>query len=181
MKFPRIVLLLALALGLAMSAASTATPLPDGMTAVPLATITNDRDDSVSRIQLMVNERAEVRGIYLETTPASGSQSSRIQGRVYWLDGIQSDTGVVLGQGQGVKAIFLKGVIQPRAGSLVIRYLHNGLFGSFDQCRINLRRVSPYHWQLVNAYTKHPIQRINVDTWALGISTLDNVCPTGTA
>ena len=42
---------------------------------------------------------------------------------------------------------------------------------------MKLKRVAPYDWQLVNAYDGHPIQLIQVRTWALGISTLANVCP----
>lgn len=159
---------------------AAAVPLPEGMTAVPLATITNDRDTSVSQINLMLNERAVVRGIYLETSPAAEGKPPAANDRVYWLGGIESSHGVVLGQGQGVQAILLRGDIEPRNGhgSLVIQYLTNGLFGSYDKCRVALRRTAPYQWQLVSAYTGKPIEHIAVQTWALGISTLTNVCPT---
>ncbi len=160
-------------------APAPAATLPVGMTAVPLAIITNDRDTSVSRIELMVDDEAGVSGIYMETRASADSEPARDAGQVYWLEGIESRDGVVLGQGKGHKAILMRGDIASGKGrgSLVIRYLSNGLFGHYKQCRINLRRVAPHRWQLVNAYDGHPIKRIKVKTWALGISTLVNVCP----
>lgn len=153
---------------------ATAQQLPPGMTAVPLAMITNDRDSSVSTMALMLDNQAFVHGIYMET-----SGGEKMSGQVYWIDGIESRDGVVLGQGQGVKAIFLRGRIQSQGdhGALVIRYLTNGLFRKYDECAVKLERVAPYDWQLVNAYDNHPIKLIKLQTWALGISTLANVCP----
>jgi hypothetical protein len=159
--------------------ASAATlPLPAGTTAVPLAVITNDRDASVSRMNLMVSD-ATVSGISMETSANAGSDPADAKSQVYPLAGIESHDGVVLGQGQGVKAIFLRGDIASQAGhgSLTIRYLTNGVFRHWAECRIDLQKLGPHHWQLVNAYDGQPIERIKVKTWALGISTLANVCP----
>lgn len=159
--------------------ASAATlPLPAGTTAVPLAVITNDRDTSVSRMNLMVSD-ATVSGIYMETSANAASDPADAKSQVYPLAGIESQDGVVLGQGQGVKAIFLRGniVSQDGHGSLTIRYLTNGVFRHWAECRIDLQKLGPHHWQLVNAYDGRPIERIKVKTWALGISTLANVCP----
>lgn len=165
---------LALALLAGTTTAAATQYLPPGMIAVPLATITNDRDDSVSRLELMLDDQAFVHGIYMET-----SGGAKTSGQVYWIDGIESPDGVVLGQGQGVKAIFLRGTIETQGdhGALVIKYLTNGLFKQYDECAVKLERVAPYDWQLVNAYDDHPIKLIEVQTWALGISTLANVCP----
>lgn len=170
--------LAALLIGSAVTA--TASTLPAGVTAVPLAVVTNDRDASVSRLELMVDAQATVRGIYLETSANSASTPTAESGQVYPLASIESEDGVVLGQGQGVKAIFLRGSIASRdgQGSLVIRYLTNGIFKHYAECKIGLERLGPHDWQLVNAYDGQPIQQIEVKTWALGISTLENVCPT---
>lgn len=159
---------------------AVAAPLPAGMTTVPLATITNDRDSSVSHIKLMLNDQAVVKGIYMTTSPSASSSASPKQSQVYWLTGIESDRGVVLGQGQGVQAIFLRGNIEPEYGygALTISYLSNGLFRNYNQCQLGLQRVNPHDWQLVNSYNNQPITHIEVQTWALGISTLKNVCPT---
>lgn len=160
------------------TALAAAAPLPTGLTAVPLAVVTNDRDTSVSSLELMLDDQAIVRGIYMETrADADGSPSA--SGRIYPLAQIESGNGVVLGQGQGVKAIFLRGTIASRDGdgSLVIRYLTNGVFKRYAECRIELQRMGPDRWRLVNAYDGRPIERIKVRTWALGISTVANVCP----
>jgi hypothetical protein len=159
--------------------ASAATlPLPAGTTAVPLAVITNDRDTSVSRMALMVSD-STVSGIAMQTSANAGSDPAEATSQVYPLAGIESQDGVVLGQGQGVKAIFLRGDIasQDGHGSLTIRYLTNGVFRHWAECRVDLQKLGPHHWQLVNAYDGRPIERIEVKTWALGISTLANVCP----
>jgi hypothetical protein len=160
-------------------ASASTLPLPTGITTVPLAIVTNDRDTSVSRLELMVNDAATVSGIYMETDASATSDPAKAKSMVYPLAGIESIDGVALGQGQGVKAIYLQGTIASAEGQgkLVIRYLANGVFRHFKECRIDLKRVGPHDWQLVNAYDGQPIEQIQVKTWALGISTLGNVCP----
>lgn len=180
MNLIRTLCLLAFVIFSSMTLPTIAATLPTGMTAVPLATITNDRDTSISKINLILGSQSMVRGIYLQTKPNADSTSSATQNKIYWIGGIESEHGVVLGQGQGVEAILLRGDItsQDGHGSLVISYLNNGLFGRYNKCRVNLQRLTPHHWQLVNSYNDQPISHIKVQTWALGISTLANVCPT---
>ncbi|HEU4855927.1 MAG TPA: hypothetical protein VFS86_01345 [Rhodanobacteraceae bacterium] len=175
--------LLAFALIAGTVPSATASSLPVGTTAVPLATITNDRDASVSRMQLMLTGDGDVSGISMQTSANAGSDPAATKTQIYPLAGIESTDGVVLGQGQGVKAIFLKGTIAAAEGrgSLTIRYLNNGVFRHWSECKIGLERVGPHDWQLINAYDGHAIQTIKVETWALGISTLANVCPAATA
>jgi hypothetical protein len=183
MKVSRLSPILGFAVLMGTAASAAAVPIPAGMTVVPLAAITNDRDNSVSEIELMLNDKAVVSGIYLETTAGGKGERSQGSGRVYPLSGIESRKGVVLGQGRGVKAILLRGDIEPRGdtGSLVITYLTNGLFRHYAECRVGLERLGPRHWQLVNVYDDRPVEHIEVRTWALGISTLGNVCPEGDA
>lgn len=174
--FYALALVIASAIALPVSAAT----LPSGMTAVPLATISNDRDTSISKINLILGSQSMVRGIYMQTKPSAHSQASPAQDAIYWIGGIESDHGVVLGQGQGVEAILLRGDIESKdgRGSLVISYLNNGIFGSYHECKVDLQRLAPRQWQLVNSYNNQPVSHIKVQTWALGISTLTNVCPT---
>ncbi|TAN05982.1 MAG: hypothetical protein EPN38_10120 [Rhodanobacteraceae bacterium] len=183
MKSLCLVLALAFATASGTVASASALPLPIGVTTVPLAVVTNDRDTSVSRLELMVNDAASVSGIYMETDASANSDPAKAKSMVYPLAGIESADGVVLGQGQGVKAVYLQGTIAAQAGQgkLVIRYLANGVFRHWKECRIDLKRVGPHDWQLVNAYDGQPIQQIEVKTWALGISTLGNVCPVANA
>jgi hypothetical protein len=179
MKLRSLWSLAALVLSIAPIGFATAASLPDGVTAVPLAAITNDRDSTVSNIELMLGDEGAVRGIYLATRASAETDPSQASGKAYPLAGIESEDGVVLGQGQGVKAILLKGTIPPQGdhGSLVIRYLTNGVFKHYAQCRVDLKRLDTGRWQLVNAYNGRPVRHIEVQTWALGISTIANVCP----
>ncbi len=172
-------LVAALVLLVGIACAASIHRVPVGITTVPLAYITNDRDSSISNLKLMLNDQGEVRGIYLQTRASASTDPAQAKGRVYLLADIESPDGVVLGQGQGVKAIYLKGNIPPWGdhGSLVVRYLTNGIFRHYDQCRIGLERLGPGNWKLVNAYTGRTIRHIEVETWALGISTIGNVCP----
>lgn len=164
-------------------ASAAAVSLPAGTTAVPLAVITNDRDASVSRMNLMVDAQSTVSGIYMQTSATAESDPAAAKSQVYPLASIESPDGVVLGQGQGVKAILLRGNIasQDGRGALTIRYLTNGVFRHWAECRLDLQKLGPRHWQLINAYDGRPVERIKVETWALGISTLANVCPDTTA
>ena len=179
MKSFRFAALVAAALLAGASGVAGAASPPAGFTTVPLAVVTNDRDATVSRLQLMLDPADGVRGIYLDTSAAAGETALADSGRVYPLAAIETGKGVVLGQGQGVKAIFLRGKIGATDGhgTLVIRYLTNGVFRHFAECSIDLERVAPDHWQLVNAYDGRPIEQMKVQTWALGISTIANVCP----
>lgn len=177
----RFVALLALVVGI--SASASVRDLPSGLSALPLAAITNDRDTSVSRLNLMLDRQETVRGIYMETRvpqkSAGAEDSKRVDARVFWLRNIEKPEGVVLGQGSGVKAILLSGTIDSNAGegSLEIKYLSNGLLMNYHTCRLDLRRSGSRAWRLRNAYTGRPVTRIEVKTWMLGISTLKNVCP----
>lgn len=183
MKLSTVFAFLALILLTSTATFAAMEPLPAGMTTVPLAGITNDRNASVSYLKLILNGQAAVRGIYVETDVNADQGRQPASKQVYWLKGIESRHGVVLGKGQGVKAILLQGKIdsQDGRGSLVIKYLTNGMFMNYSECKVGLQRVSARNWKLVNAYNGQPINRIRVKTWFLGISTLANVCPDRTS
>lgn len=162
-----------LALGLVISSGSMAA-VPDaaisfGMDAAKLATITNDRNASLSTLYVVIDDHGVLRGVYIRTISRT-HEKAEPQGAIYWLDAIEQGNGVVVGQGQGVDAIYLSGNYKPgnQRGSLVIRYLTNGIFWTYDTCQMHLRQTGNA-WQLVNSYTGRPIRHIRVDTWALGI------------
>lgn len=154
---------------------------PSGITSLPLAGITNDRDTSVSRLDLMLDEHSDVSGIYMETRVPGGPVGAERDAHVYPLESLEGPEGIVLGQGRGVKAILLKGSIDSRAGrgSLVVRYLTNGVLMTYRECELGLQRSQDRDWHLVNAYDGRLVTQIEVRTWMLGISTLKNVCPAG--
>ena len=157
--------------------------LPPGSKLIPLAEISNDRDQSISFLNLVVNKQDRVAGVFLITkVPGKDTKggSFRTVSKInYSLSKIESKEGVVLGQGQGVKAILLQGRINSPAGrgNLKIEYLSNGLLMRYNHCNVDLRRLHFDDWRLINAYNGKPIKRINVKTWFLGISTLQHVCP----
>jgi hypothetical protein len=68
--------------------------------------------------------------------------------------------------------------------SLVIRFLYNGLYGEFRQCRVTLTRGQSGNWQLLDAQ-KRTVPLVVVKTWALliigtvGIETLQGICTAG--
>ncbi|APZ42471.1 hypothetical protein [Acidihalobacter ferrooxydans] len=151
--------------------------LPKDITSVPLASISNDRDKSISYLNLMLGPQYNVRGIFVRTKLDHHIVSTD----VYPLHKIETKKGIVLGHGQGVEAILLRGKINSTDGygSLIIKYINNGLFHTYKQCKIDLTRTAPTKWQLINAYNGDAVTHIAVKTWLLGISTLTHVCPTG--
>ncbi|HEX7326047.1 MAG TPA: hypothetical protein VF292_11950 [Rhodanobacteraceae bacterium] len=161
-------------------AAGTSVKLPPGTTTVPLVAITNDRDTSISEIELMLGPQKRVKGLYIATYDKDRAAESA-QGQIIPLASLEDPDGAVIGQGKGVKAILLHGSIAPTGGTgtLTIKYITNGLFHRYSDCDVHLQRVRPGDWQLINAYNHNKIAHIHVKTWALGISTLENVCPTG--
>lgn len=167
-----------LAAGVVLPAGATA--LPAGMSTFPLVAISNDRDTSISEIDLMLGPKKFVRGLYIATYEKDRDPDVA-RGQVIPLVSLEDPEGAVVGQGKGVKAILLKGSIDPAAGNgtLAIKYVTNGIFGRYDECKVELHRTGPDQWQLVNAYNSAKVRHIRVKTWALGIATLENVCPTG--
>lgn len=164
---------------LALPAGSVVAP-PAGTTTVPLVAITNDRDTSISEIELMLGPQKHVKGLYIATY-AKDRAAGPAEGQLIPLAELETPEGAVIGQGQGVKAILLSGKIEPigGTGTLTIKYITNGLFRRYADCDVHLQHSSPNAWHLSNAYTQGKVERIHVKTWALGISTLENVCPTG--
>lgn len=154
-----------------------------GVKTIELATITNDRDTSLNILNLVVNKKSQVLGLLLVTkVPAkeNGQKKYRVTKKIdYPVKKIESKNGIVLGQGQGVKAILMNGKINSDRGSgqLKIKYLSNGLLMHYNSCNIKLQKQTNDSWALVNAYNGKVIKNINVKTWFLGISTLQNVCP----
>lgn len=175
-------LLLSIAVGAMCAGAAcvaSAVPLPSGLSSIPLANITNDRNPDVNQLNLMVTAQGIVRGLFVMTNPDPEAHPSEAKGEVYWLKELESPDGAVLSEGQGVKAIILHGRVAAaeNAGSLTIRYVKNGIFKNYEACKVNLQKLAPDRWRLVNAYDGHPVQQIVIKTWAFGISTLQNVCP----
>ena len=87
--------------------------------------------------------------------------------------------GAVLDGDATHEAIVLRGSIDSTLGnaSLLITYLSNGLFGRHRDCRVGLVRDPGGRWHIVNAYDRQRVDHLVVKTWALGISTVQGICP----
>ena len=72
-----------------MSASAKVTELPSDIVVAPLAGIVNDRDKSISHLDLMLDRQAVVRGIYMETRVPQKKgvrveADELVDARVYW-------------------------------------------------------------------------------------------------
>jgi hypothetical protein len=146
--------------------------------ASPLATITNSRNHDVSQLSAIVDAQATVQAIGFDTLHNDQNPPTRTSLR-FPMSAISQGSGIVLDSEDGHKAILLRGQIDSAAGRgmLVISYLNNGLFGSFTDCNINAIRGNDGVWHLQNAYNQQIVQSAHVVTYALGISTIQNICP----
>jgi hypothetical protein len=89
--------------------------------------------------------------------------------------------GVVLFQKDSYKVLFLSGAVESRSqeGTFTMKYLTNGLTGSYKTCQFLLRRDNS-GWFVENIYThEKPINNITVVTTKLGVKTLRGICPAG--
>lgn len=145
---------------------------------LPLASITNDHDPSVSVLGLLTGSGDEVSGVSIVTRHPDRQGPDRIVRRSYPLQRVETPRGIVLTRKHGRDLIRLHGRIDSKNGhgTLVIRYLSNALFGSHHDCRVDLKRIEPDRWQLIDVANGQPIDRIRVKTWLLGISTITPVC-----
>lgn len=90
---------------------------------------------------------------------------------------IASSEGAVLARSAGRAAVILRGQLDAKTGGTVtLKYLTNILIGSYSECLAHVRKAGSL-WQIVNAYTGAVITRAHIQTWTLGISALQGVCP----
>ena len=145
---------------------------------VPLATISSDRNKGISLLSLILDQNSVVSGITFQTqdndvNPPVVSQQN------FSLADIQTASGALLLEQSGHKVLYLRGRIdsQVGTGALVVRYLSNGLWGSYEECRVNAVRSNDGVWHLQNAYSNQIVQEAKVITYSLGIRTIQNICP----
>lgn len=142
-------------------------------TVSPLATITNDRNKDVSHISTAFDGAQNLVGLLFQTRHADTGKETSDEFSL-----AQISAGAVLDGDADHKVFILQGDIDgsKATNTLVVRYLSNGLTGSYDSCKVNLNKVNG-QWAMVNYYTHKTITSIVVRTWALGIAEVENVCP----
>jgi len=155
-----------------------AAPFPEDVEIQPLGVIRNDRDASVSYLDLMigVGNPSDVRGIYIENH--KHNEQNEITTVTHLLNEIQSHDGAALDD-SGHRAIVLNGEVNgvQGAGNLQLKFIYNGLINWHSKCDVKIRKSESGFWEMVNAYTGQIIDEIQIKTWKLGISTIGNVCP----
>lgn len=142
-------------------------------TVSPLATITNDRNKDVSHISTAFDGSQALVGLLFQTRHADTGKETSDEFSI-----AQISAGAVLDGDASHKVFILQGDIDGNkaTNTLTVKYLSNGLTGSYDSCKVNLSKVDN-HWAMVNYYDHKTITSIVVRTWALGIANVENVCP----
>ena len=165
---------LALFLCALLSASAGATPPPSGTTLQSLLAVFNDRDSNSERLSLTIDAQGKAAGMYMGE---NGDGANR-DGKVLSLKEIESSEGAVIEEGQGHKVILLQGKLDrsTQEGRFRLQYLANGLSGKYESCDFLLKH-SGSNWFVQNAYTNKPVTSMKIITWALGLRTLEGVCP----
>lgn len=145
-------------------------------TSVVLATLTSDRDQLKDEIVLNFDDKGGIAAVavitHFPTTPPTS------QTKVFTVAQIGSAKGAVLDQEQGRDVIILKGRIDSKTGSekLELKYLSNGLFGTYTTCPAGIRKSKDGEWQLINETSGRVADELFVQTYALGITTIKGIC-----
>jgi hypothetical protein len=136
----------------------------------PLASITNDRNADLQSLGVLL-DAGQVVGLRFETIKGNNPHKSDFS-----IDDMKA--GAVLDGDAKHKAI-LRGSIDSTVGNadLVITYLSNGLLGKHKDCRASIVRDERGQWHIVNIYDHKWVNHLVVQTWTLGISTIEGICP----
>jgi hypothetical protein len=140
-----------------------------------LVAMSNDRDTVISDISFVTDHLGVVfRVSYLirENGKVTGQKSFPVAQ-------LTTADGVVLEEERGVKALSLHGKVNSQSGqsSLYIRFVANGLTGEFKTCAMRAVRNPKGVWQLLDFRSLKPITQAKMLTWALGIQTIEGICP----
>lgn len=151
--------------------------LPAGSHLQELATITNSRDASTAVLSVLFSAKNEVLGIYSVYTIDDDDKT--VETDILPIEQIEKPEGAVLHEEKGLKIFILQGKIDAAHGTaaLQVRYLTNGLKLSYESCKLNAQRSYDGKWALVNAYNGSVVTEARARTWALGVRTIENICP----
>ena len=137
-----------------------------------LARITNDRTSDVQELFAILEDSGIVSGIQFVTHHSDGTDATKS----FTMDQIAA--GAVLNTDSSRDVFILKGKVDGdgAVADLTVRYLSNGLTGSYKECSVSLLRSSQGTWGLYNATSSVLINSIVITTWSLGIDKVENVC-----
>lgn len=137
----------------------------------PLASITNDRNADLQDLGVLL-VLGRVVGLRFDTLNGKHPHES-----YFSLHDMQR--GAVLDGDGKHNAIVLQGSVDSSVGNadLIITYLSNGLSGRHKDCRADMTRDDKGQWHIVNIYDHKWVEHLVVQTWKLGISTIEGICP----
>ena len=137
----------------------------------PLARITNDRNSDLQDLGVLL-VLGRVVGLRFDTINGKNPHES------YFSIHDMGRGAVLDGDGKH-QAIVLRGSVDSAAGNadLVITYLANGLSGRHRDCRAGIVRDQKGQWHIVNVYEHRQVDHLIVQTWRLGISKIEGICP----
>jgi hypothetical protein len=153
-------------------------PVPPGVRLHLLATITNNRNSDVHELNVEINPDQSVRGLYFNSF-INSTQPPIHRTREFPLSELLRPKGATIIAESGHDVIYLFAQLGPqqRSADLVVRYLSNGLFNSYEDCSLKAAIDDSGEWNLLNAYTGKKLDQIIIQAWSLGVSTIENVCP----
>jgi hypothetical protein len=136
-----------------------------------LTSISNDRNADLQNLGVLL-DAGQVVGLRFATINGNDPHESDFS-----IDDMKA--GAVLDGDTEHQAIVLRGSIDSTVGNadLVITYLSNGLFGKHKDCRAGMVRDESGQWHIVNIYEHKWVNRLVVKTRAVGISTIQGICP----
>lgn len=158
---------------LSVTAASVRTAIAVDVIFQPLASITNDRNEDVQNLGILL-VAGQVVGLRFDTVNGRHPHQS-------YFSLHEMDRGAVLDGDAKHKAIVMQGHIDSTAGNadLDVTYLSNGLLGKHKDCRAGLVRDEAGRWHIVNTYDHKRVEHLFVRTRKLGILTIEGICPSG--
>lgn len=132
-----------------------------------LAKITCDDEPGTSLLSLTVDD-----GVIQKVRFDSKEES-----RVYSLDQVTNNKGVVLIREKGYDAILMRAAINMVAGKgqVIVRYLSEAITNQYSSCSALLIRSNDGAWHLLNR-AGQPVQHMEVVTSLTGIKTITGIC-----
>lgn len=157
-------------------AALAETPTPSGVKLQKILQIKTDLGAKIA-LSVMLDKRGNLAGIHTNMQGAdSSSQSGLTSDGIFWLKDIESNDGVALVEKGNLKVLELKGELDrsTQEGDLVVRYVTNGLWGSYGECTVNVRKNGE-KYEVLNVNNK-PVSNVFIETGTMGIKSLKGLC-----
>jgi hypothetical protein len=136
-----------------------------------IVSIYNDRSANYSDLEVVLDAQGAVTGAKY-TTHGDGAAAPRA------FTNSEISSGAVLEEQQGVKALLLSGQVDSATGTgkWTIKFISNGLSGTYKSCDLKVQRTPAGVWTGVNAYNGTTLDKAKIVTWSMGITTIQGLC-----